>query len=59
MWTLLIFAYVGAMGTGDSVALTNITGFKTEAACVAAALPIKRLDQGTTKNILTACVEVK
>lgn len=35
-YVLVVFLYAGAMSGGDSVALTNVPGFKSEASCVAA-----------------------
>ena len=32
IWTLILFAHVGALGIGNSNALTSVTGFKTQQA---------------------------
>ena len=32
IWTLILFAHVGALGDRNSNALTNIAGFKTQQA---------------------------
>jgi hypothetical protein len=58
-WVLIVFVYAGIMANTDSVALTNVPGFKSEAACKAAGDITHSLDDGTTKNVVYVCVEVK
>lgn len=58
-FTLIIMMHVGPLGAGNSNALTNVTGFKTAAACEVAARATKKLAEGTVKEIETVCVEIK
>lgn len=53
---LIIFAHVGALGDGNSNALTSVPGFQTEAACIAAGKKAKTLANGTVKSIDFVCV---
>jgi Tfp pilus assembly ATPase PilU len=57
-YVLLIMMHVGALGDGNSNALTSIVGFKNKAACEVAATKARQLAQGTTKEIRTVCVEI-
>ena len=57
IWTLILFAHVGALGNGNSNALTSVTGFKTQQACVAAGKQAKAMANGSVKNIEFACVK--
>lgn len=57
-WTLVIFIHASVMSSGDSVALTNITGFATEQACQAAAEKSRPLVSATFKAIKTVCLPV-
>lgn len=57
IWTLILFAHVGALGDGNSNALTNITGFKTQQACVAAGQQAKAMAGGSVKRIEFVCVK--
>lgn len=56
MWILIIFVHVGAMGSGNSNALTNVPGFKSQAECVAAGNAAKALTDGTVKDLRFVCV---
>lgn len=58
-WTLILFVYAGIMANTDSVALTNMPGFPTEAMCEAAGDASLSMDDGTTKNIVYVCVRNK
>ena len=59
MWVLILFAHAGALSNSDSMALTNVSGFKTQAQCQAAGDQAKRMNFGTTKVIKFVCVEVE
>lgn len=58
-WVLILFAHVGMMGNGNSNALTNVPGFKSEDSCIAAGRRAKLLANGSVKQISFVCVEVK
>jgi len=56
-WTLVIYIYAGMLAQGDSVALTHIQGFRTEAQCDAAGAATKPLVKGSTKDIRYVCIK--
>lgn len=58
-WTLVILFYVGIWGDTDSVAVTKIDGFTSQATCEAAAAKVKPAANGTKKELRTVCVPVK
>ena len=58
MWILVIMAYAGALSNGDSVALTNVSSFQTEQACIVAGDKVKRMETGTFKAIRYTCVKL-
>lgn len=55
--TLILFAHVGAIGNGNSNALTSGTGFKTQQACIAAEGQAKSMSKGSVKSIEFVCVK--
>ena len=55
-WILILFAHVGAMGSGNSNALTSVPGFASQAECSDAGKAAKALVAGTVKEISYACV---
>ncbi len=57
MWILIIFIYAGTFSKGDSVALTNISGFKTQNACQIAGEKSKQLTDSTFKSARYICVK--
>lgn len=57
MWILILFAHVGAMGSGNSNALTNVPNFKTEQACIVAGNKAKTMASGSVKSIEFVCVK--
>lgn len=59
IWTLILFAHAGALSNTDSMALTNVTGFRTQQECRAAGEESKRMASTTTKVIKYTCVEVQ
>lgn len=57
MWTLIIYIYAGVFAKGDSVALTHVDGFASEAMCVAAAEKTKKFVDGSAKEHRFVCVQ--
>lgn len=55
-WILILFAHVGAMGTGNSNALTTAQ-FTTSQACIAAGESAVKLAKGTVKSIEFVCAK--
>jgi hypothetical protein len=58
IWVLILFAHAGTLSDSDSMALTNVSGFKTYQECKAAGEEAKRMASGTTKVIKYSCTEV-
>ena len=56
-YILVLFFHVGILGDTDSNAVTNIPGFHTEEACIAAGEKSKRLTAGTKKETRFVCLE--
>lgn len=59
IWTLILFAHAGIMSDKDSMALTNVSGFKSEQTCVVAGEQAKKMSSATTKVIKYTCVQVE
>jgi len=59
MYILILMMHVGPMWTGDSNALTSVSNFETEQACIEAGKKAKKMDVGTVKKILFVCVKNK
>ena len=57
-WTLILFIHAGPFSNHDSVALTNVTGFKTQQACNATGNASSNLTTNTMKLSKFLCVEV-
>lgn len=57
VWVLILFAHAGIMSDKDSMALTSVSGFKTQQECRAAGEESKRMASATTKVIKYTCVE--
>lgn len=55
-WVLILFAHVGAMGDGNSNALTTAT-FSSQQTCEDAGKAAKKLSFGSTKHITYVCVK--
>lgn len=53
-WVLVLFAHVGAMGDGNSNALT-VAYFSTNETCEAAGKSVQKLTRGTVKKIEYTC----
>ncbi len=56
-WVLVLFVHAGMLSGKDSMALTSVSGFKTEAACQAAGKASEALTKGTTKDTRFVCVK--
>jgi hypothetical protein len=56
---LVLFLYAGSFSKGDSVALTSVPGFATEAACMAAGDKSQALVKNTLKDARFICVQSK
>lgn len=56
-WILILFVHAGAMSNADSMALTNVPGFKTQASCMAAGDAAKAIASGTVKAAKFVCVK--
>jgi hypothetical protein len=59
MWVLIIYIYAGPWAKGDSVALTQISGFTSQAVCEVAANKASSLPENSAKLFRYSCVEVK
>ena len=57
-WVLIIMMHVGALGSGNSNALTNAY-FSTQELCEEARKEISKLTSNTVKEIRTVCVRGK
>lgn len=58
-WTLILFMYAGVLSSGDSVALTQISGFTNKTACEASGKAASALVKASFKEARFTCVEVK
>ena len=58
IWVLLLFAHAGPMSDKDSMALTNVPGFVSEAECVSAGEQAKKMAAYTTKVMKYQCIKV-
>ena len=56
-WILVLFVHAGVLSEKDSMAITNIPGFKTEAACNTAGRQSEALTKRTTKEVRFVCVK--
>jgi hypothetical protein len=56
-WILILYIYAGAWSKGDSVALTNVPGFKSEAQCEQAGEQAMSLVNNSYKAAKYVCVE--
>lgn len=55
-WILVLFVHAGVLSDKDSMALTNVPGFKSEATCQAAGKSAEALTKNTTKNTRFVCL---
>ena len=56
-WVLVLYIYAGMFAKGDSVTLTRIPGFKTQAACQEAGNSSKPLVKDSAKEIRFVCLK--
>lgn len=56
-WILVLFVHAGMLSDKDSMALTNVSGFKTQASCEAAGRASEALTKSTTKNTRWVCIK--
>ncbi len=56
-WILILFVHAGVLSDKDSMALTTVPGFKTEANCQAAGRAAEVLTKATTKATRWVCVK--
>lgn len=56
-YVLVLFLHAGMLSQKDSMALTTVPGFKTEAACMAAGRASEDLGKRTTKEVKFVCLK--
>lgn len=56
-WVLIIFVHASVLSKGDSMSITSVPGFKTEAMCATAGRKSEELTKGTTKSTVWVCVK--
>ena len=56
IWILILFAHAGPMSDTDSMALTSVSGFTSERACITAGKQAATMSSATTKIIKYTCV---
>ena len=56
-WILVLFVHAGMLSDKDSMALTSVQDFKTEASCQAAGKASDALTKSTTKNTRFVCLK--
>jgi hypothetical protein len=56
-WILVLFVHAGMLSEKDSMAITHVPGFKTEAACTTAGKQSEALTKRTTKEVRFVCVK--
>ena len=59
IWTLILFAHAGVMSNTDSMALTTVSGFRSQQECIAAGKAAEKMTTATTKVMKFTCVEVQ
>lgn len=59
LWTLILFAHASMLSDHDSMAFTNVQGFKSQQECVVAGNQAKKMVEMTTKVIKFTCVQVE
>ena len=59
IWVLILFAHAGPLSDKDSMAMTTVPGFTTQAECQAAGDQAEGLATRTTKVIKHTCVKVE
>lgn len=56
-WILVLFVHAGMLSEKDSMAITSVSGFKSESACQAAGKQSEALTKRTTKEVRFVCVK--
>lgn len=56
-WILVLYIYAGVFAKGDSVTMTSVPGFLSEADCAAAGTIATQLVRGSTKELRFVCVK--
>jgi hypothetical protein len=56
-WVLVLWIHAGAMSNSDSMALTNVPGFKSEASCQNAGHAATAMTSGTVKAAKFVCLK--
>lgn len=56
-WVLLVVIHVGAMGSGNSNAITSVSGFVSQQSCEAAGKVARTITDGTVKETRTVCLK--
>ena len=56
-WILILFVHAGMLSDKDSMALTSVPGFKSEASCQAAGKRSEDLTKSTTKSTRFVCIK--
>lgn len=56
-YIMVLFLHAGMLSDKDSMALTTVPGFKTEAACLAAGKQSEVLAKRTTKEVKFVCLK--
>lgn len=56
-WVLVLFIHAGMLSDKDSMAVTSVPGFKTEAACLASGKQSESLAKRTTKEVKFVCLK--
>lgn len=56
-WVLIIWIHAGVLADGNSMALTSIPGFSSEAQCMQAGQKAVTLTARTVKNAQIVCVQ--
>jgi hypothetical protein len=56
-YVLVLFLHAGMLSEKDSMALTTVPGFKTEASCLAAGKAGEVLGKRTTKEVKFVCLK--
>ena len=56
-WILVLWIHAGAMSNADSMALTNVPGFKSEVSCQSAGRASTQMTSGTVKAAKFVCLK--
>lgn len=56
-YVLVLFLHAGMLSQKDSMAVTTVPGFRTEAACLVAGKQSEQLGKLTTKEVKFVCLK--